>query len=77
MAEGRFFYDRETDRYQLVNLEGDLIHDLHCGEPLEIWNGTEWVPTRIELDGSDWYLVGTGYGDQQRNLGGLRVRIPE
>jgi hypothetical protein len=41
------------------NRDGKIRRELHCGEcfTLHTVKGFK-VPVRIELDGSDWYLVG-------------------
>lgn len=62
---GRLGYNTDNDRYGL--LERDLwINDgFHCGECLEVKMDGEWIPTRMEMNGTDndgeWYLVDTPY----------------
>jgi len=42
---------------------------LHCGEMLEVYIKDEWVADRLELSGSEWYLVNTNLkGDQLEGL---------
>ncbi len=72
MKEGVLVYDRESDR---MDIRFDLIDHhggLHCGEPLEVKIGDEWVPTRIEF-GDSWYLTGVSIA----KLPGLHVRIKD
>lgn len=60
--EGRLGYNDRNGRYGL--LVTDLWeHDgFHCGEPLEIKVGDEWIGTRMEMaPGGIWYLVDTDY----------------
>lgn len=49
--EHRFgIYDNDNKDWQ--------IDGLHCGTAFEVFYKGEWVPTRIEYGGGDWYLVG-------------------
>lgn len=65
---GQLTYNAETERYELDSVE------LHCGDVLSVLVGTEWIDTRIELDGNDeWFLIGLT-GSQ---IGGLVARISE
>lgn len=58
---GRLGYNADNGRYGL------LISDLwendgfHCGDPMEVMVDNKWIPTRMEMQGKEWYLVGTPY----------------
>lgn len=68
--QGALIYDHNTGRY---NIRFDLDRyygGLHCGNSLDVWVGSRWMPTRIEYaDG--WYLIDV----DTDTLDGLRVRI--
>lgn len=72
MKVGRLGYNGENDRYGL------LISDLwendgfHCGECLEVLVDDKWISTRMEMAGSEWYLVDTPY---KGDLEYIRARI--
>ena len=44
---------------------------LHCGTTMDVWLDDHWVPTRIEMCGTKWYLVGV----KTESILGLKVRI--
>ena len=53
-------------RFSLEHYYGGL----HCGECFDVFIGSRWVPTRIEMS-DRWYLVGV----KTDHLAGLRVRM--
>lgn len=76
MIRGHLRYNERNDRYGIRQLyEQDWEHNgLSCGEPLEVFDGEDWIPTRIEMDGNGtYYLVGID-GAEGDELTGLTVR---
>lgn len=71
MIVGRLVYDRQSDRYKIVDKAGEVLHrGLHCGEGLEVMIDGEWFQTRVEYGhgGRGWYLIDTPYCGQLENL---------
>ncbi len=50
--EGRLRFSESIRRYVLDGWE------LHCGDAFEVLVDDTWMPTRIEMSGNQWYLVG-------------------
>ena len=70
--KGFFFFDEQTDRYDIRFDIADYYGGLHCGECFDVFTGGKWKPTRIEMSAAqEWYLVGI----RAEDLNGLRVRI--
>lgn len=72
---GVLWYNQEVDRYGILDENGGdhWIRDgLHCGEPLDVLIGLQWVSTRMEVTSSGkWCLVGLpGY-----HMTGATVRL--
>lgn len=71
--EGRLGYNPSNQRY------GFLVSDLwekdgfHCGNHMQVLLDGEWIPTQIEMQHNEWYLVGVNKAG--RELEGLKVRI--
>lgn len=64
MVEGRLAYNRECGRYGLLVM--DLWHKegFHCGESVQVLINGEWVQSRFEMSGREWYLLDTDiHGD--------------
>lgn len=57
MLEGRLYYRSDLGRYGLMSHGEWIIDGFHCGQTMEVYYGTSWVPTRLEF-ADDWYLVG-------------------
>lgn len=58
---GTLIYDSECGRYAIRRYEEgeEIVNHLHCGDTLEVNDGSKWIPTRIEMDISqNWYFVG-------------------
>ena len=70
--KGELIYDMQTKRLDILGEDGSHWGGLHCGNVIEVYNGEEWVSTRVEYS-SDWYLVGM-YGVDEIPFG-LQVRI--
>ena len=71
--KGILGYNYDNDRIGILDVM-DLWADdgLHCGETLEVYIDGEWKSDRIEMSGSEWYLVYSKLkGDQ---LEGIKVR---
>ena len=58
MRRGTLIRDAETNRMVIRYNIKDYSEGLHCGTSLEVKLGNHWIRTRIEHNGSDWYLVG-------------------
>lgn len=73
MKEGRLGYNYKNDRYGILNF--DLWEDdgLHCGETFEVYLNGEWVQDRIEMSGTQWYLVYSNL--KGADLEGIKVKI--
>ncbi|NFO48633.1 hypothetical protein FDB40_17410 [Clostridium botulinum] len=66
-------YNYDTKRIGILDAMDLWANDeLHCGETFEVYIDNEWKADRLELSGSEWYLVYSKLkGDQ---LEGLKVR---
>ena len=64
---GHLRYNPESRRYVLDGWE------LHCGDAFEVLINDEWIGTRIEMTGSNWYLIGLALD----TLAGLEARSYE
>jgi len=80
--EGVLYYDKTTDRYDIVYFDGGYYGGLHCGNCFDLWLGDEWVSARIEADNDGWYLCDLYHendekyeGDIPQRLDGLKVRM--
>lgn len=75
MIEGVLGYNRENDRYGLLQSDLWLIDGFHCGENIEIKLDGEWIHTRFEYDWErqEWYLVGTDL--RGSNIDYVRARV--
>ena len=71
MQEGILVPDMCSDRIDIRFSCEDYYGGLHCGTTMEVWWNNHWKPTRIEMKGQDWYLVGIKTPD----ILGLKVRI--
>lgn len=69
MRQGVLIYDNNTDRMDIRFGPDDYYGGLHCGETMEVFVESRWIPTRIEL-GQNWYLVGI----KTETINGLHVR---
>ena len=67
--QGAFVYDEEQDRIDIRFGLDSYYGCLHCGETMDVFIDSEWIPTRIEK-ACDWYLVGI----KAASLPGLLVR---
>mgnify|MGYP003363965226 CR=1 FL=1 len=70
MRKGTLIRDAKTDRMVIRYGIKEYSSGLHCGTPLEVKVGSHWRQTRIEYDGTDWYLDGI----RTEQLEGLSVR---
>ena len=73
MKKGTLIRDLKTDRMVIRYGLEEYSAGLHCGTPLEVKVGGHWRRTRIEYNGSEWYLVGI----RTDQLEGLSVRTGE
>lgn len=71
MREGILIPDMQSGRADIRFNSDDCYGGLHCGTTMDIWLNGKWVPTRIEMDGRGWYLVGV----QAETLWGQWVRV--
>lgn len=71
MQEGILVPDMASGRIDIRFSCEDYYGGLHCGTTMEVWWNDHWKPTRIEMKGKDWYLVGIKTPD----ILGLKVRI--
>ena len=71
MREGSLIPDMQTGRVDIRFNSDDCYGGLHCGTAMDIWLNEQWIPTRIEMNSSGWYLVGV----QVETLWEQRVRI--
>ena len=71
MREGILIPDMQSGRADIRFNSDDCYGGLHCGTTMDIWLNGQWVPTRIEMNGSGWFL----FGVQIETLWGQRVRI--
>ena len=71
MREGILIPDMQSGRADIRFNSDDCYGGLHCGTTMDIWLNEQWIPTRIEMNSSGWYLVGVQVG----TLWGQRVRI--
>lgn len=55
---GILSYNYDNKRIGILDVM-DLWADdgLHCGETFEVYIKGEWVADRLEMSGSEWYLV--------------------
>ena len=67
---GILIYDEKSGRYDIRFSLEHYYGGLHCGECFDVFIGSRWVPTRIEMS-DRWYLVGV----KTDHLAGLRVRM--
>lgn len=66
MKEGRLYYDKGSNRFDIRFDSGGCYGGLHCGKCLEVRVDGEWLSTCIEYscensgstDSKLWYLVG-------------------
>ena len=58
MREGILIPDMQTGRADIRFNSDDCYGGLHCGTTMDIWLNEQWIPTRIEMNSSGWYLVG-------------------
>ncbi len=58
MREGILFPDYSTGRVDIRFSCEEFYGDLHCGNTMDVWWNNHRKPTRIEMKGQDWYLVG-------------------
>lgn len=61
IKKGYIFYDESIDRLdvRLLDCNKYFYGGLHCGDTLQIYNGTQWIDVRVECsDSKGWYLVG-------------------
>lgn len=70
MKQGVLVYDPQSKRMDVRFGIEEYYGGLHCGTCMEVFVGSRWKSTRIEL-GKDWYLVGI----PTTSLIGLRVRM--
>ena len=82
IKEGTLYYDRSTERYDIVYPDGNYYGGLHCGNCFDIFLRDEWISVRIEADNDGWYLCdfynqdGEKFqGEKPPRLDGLSVRI--
>ena len=75
MITGILGYNSSNDRYGLLVMDLWEIDGFHCGECLDVWDydKEQWIPTRIEMNHSGWYLIDTPYSGTA--LEGLKVRV--
>ena len=82
MNEGTLYFDKSSDRYDIVFPSGAYYEGLHCGNCFDVWLGDDWISTRIEADNDGWYLCAFHHQDGEQyqgakpgQLDGLTVRI--
>ena len=68
--QGCLVYDETSGRMDIRFSLNEYYGGLHCGQTLEVNNGSIWIPTRLEM-AKDWFLVGI----KTDSLVGLIVRI--
>lgn len=73
MRKGTLIRDLKTDRMVIRYGIEEYSDGLHCGTPLEVKVGNHWRKTRIEHNGSEWYLVGI----RTEQLESLNVRTED
>jgi len=74
--EGKLYYDGSIGRFDIKFDNGREYGGLHCGEVIEIYFTSGWVPARIEYDDdSGWYLVGYKESPGYISMQGYPVRI--
>jgi hypothetical protein len=61
-------FDHASGRFVIASWE------LHCGDCFAVLVYGGWKSTRIEMAGSEWYLVGVGYTIE---LEGMEARSHE
>lgn len=70
---GKLGYNCDNDRMGILNMDLWVDDGLHCGETFEVFIDGEWKADRLEMSGSEWYLVYSKLkGDE---LEGLKVRF--
>ena len=74
MKEGILYFDRASERYDILFDNGSYYGNLHCGNVFDVLQSNEWKKTRIEFSDA-WYLVGWNKNGKHLPLDGLRVRI--
>lgn len=69
---GKLGYNYDNNRIGILSFDLWVDDGLHCGETFEVYIDGEWKVDRLELSGSEWYLVYSKLkGDE---LEGLKVR---
>lgn len=68
--QGCLVYNEALGRMDIRFSLNEYHGGLHCGQTLEVKNGSKWIPTRLEM-AKDWFLVGI----KTDSLVGLIVRI--
>lgn len=71
MREGILFPDYSTGRVDIRFSCEEFYGGLHCGTTMDVWLNDHWIPSRIEMSGQEWYLVGI----HVETIFGLKVRI--
>ena len=72
MRYGTLTYDFEQSRFDISLDGGGRLGGFHCGDILEIRINKQWIPTRMEHNGSDWILM--GIKDEDWHIG-QKVRL--
>ena len=73
--EGILVYNAGIDRYEFYST-AFAAHDksFFRGSAMEIYLNDQWSPTRMEHNGLEWYLVGTGLAGEKLNSQKIRVK---
>lgn len=73
--EGILVYDPKQDRYGFYST-GDVQNTVqfHCGSTMEVFLNQKWEVTRLEHNGKQWYLEGTGLTGEKLENRKIRVK---
>ena len=74
-SEGYLTYNTVTSRYDFS--ECSLVRNkmsFHCGSSMEIFLKGRWSPTRLEHNGTKWYLEGTGLSGKKLEKHKIRIK---
>ena len=70
---GYLVWESDQERYAIMCQGEKYRIGVKCGETLTVNVAGQWVDSRIDTDGGEWYLVGTPY---RGNLQNVQVLLP-